>query len=40
MLRAVLDKWATVELIEPIVWKHAKLPIWGPTQIMLRVSTS
>jgi cytochrome P450 len=40
MLRAILAQWSTIELIEPITWKHAKLPIWGPSRVMLRVSTS
>lgn len=39
MLRATLDKWLTVEASEPISWKHAKLPIWGPARIVLAVSS-
>ena len=39
MLRATLDKWRTVEVSEPISWKHAKLPIWGPARIVLAVSS-
>ena len=40
LLRAILDKWANVALVEPITWKHAKLPIWGPATIRLAVNPS
>ena len=40
MLRAILAQWSAIELIEPITWKHAKLPIWGPSRILLAVSTN
>jgi cytochrome P450 len=38
MLRSILDKWTSVDVIEPITWKHAKLPIWGPDRIVLAVT--
>ena len=38
LLRAILDKWANVALFEPITWKHAKLPIWGPSSIRMAVT--
>jgi cytochrome P450 len=38
LLRSILEKWADVELVEPITWKHAKLPVWGPLSIRIAVS--
>lgn len=40
LLRSILDKWADIALVEPITWKHAKLPIWGPTSIRLAVASA
>jgi cytochrome P450 len=38
-LGVLLSKWESVELAEPIEWKHAKLPVWGPASIHLAVRT-
>lgn len=39
-LSVLLDKWRRVELAAPAEWKHAKLPVWGPSAIHLAIETA
>lgn len=36
-LAVLLRSWRTVELAAPVEWKHAKLPVWGPSSLTLSV---
>jgi len=36
-LSVLVDRWQTVEAAGPIEWKHAKLPVWGPSSLRLAV---
>jgi cytochrome P450 len=40
ILRSILTEWTSVEVAEPIMWKHAKLPIWGPASLRLTITRS
>ncbi|MBM3730998.1 MAG: cytochrome P450 [Actinobacteria bacterium] len=37
-LSVLLQRWESVDLAAPIEWKHAKLPVWGPSRVPLRVT--
>jgi len=37
-LSVLLQRWESVELAATIEWKHAKLPVWGPSRVPLRVT--
>ena len=32
-LSALLQRWDSIELAAPVEWKHAKLPVWGPSSL-------
>jgi len=36
-LSVLLRKWESVELSAPVEWKHAKLPVWGPSTLRVSV---
>ncbi|MFM7745262.1 MAG: cytochrome P450 [Actinomycetota bacterium] len=36
-LSVLLRKWESVELSAPVEWKHAKLPVWGPSALRVSV---
>ena len=37
-LAVLLENWHEIALVAPIEWKHAKLPVWGPSTITLAVT--
>lgn len=37
VLGVLVDTWRSVELAAPVEWKHAKLPVWGPSTLELAV---
>ena len=36
-LSVLLRTWESVELAAPVEWKHAKLPVWGPSALRVSV---
>ncbi len=36
-LSVLLHRWESVELAAPVEWKHAKLPVWGPSALRVAV---
>ena len=38
MLAAMLDAWTDVEPAGPVVWKHARLPVWGADSVPVLVT--
>lgn len=38
MLAAMLDAWTDVESAGPVVWKHARLPVWGADSVPVLVA--
>jgi cytochrome P450 len=39
-LAMLVSRWRSVEFAAPIEWKHAKLPVWGPTTVHLAVEAA
>lgn len=40
VLDVLVDSWHSVELAAPVEWKHAKLPVWGPSTLELAVESA
>jgi cytochrome P450 len=38
MLSVMLDLWSSVEADGPVVWKHARLPVWGAERLPIAVT--
>ena len=39
-LSVLLRRWESVELAAPVEWKHAKLPVWGPSTLRLAIQSA
>lgn len=39
-LSVLIHRWRSVDLAAPVEWKHAKLPVWGPSTLRIAVQAT